>query len=297
MKVGFIIPILDEYDLEVAYKNIEKACKDSNVEFDVIFALNSKVSSVFTKIRNIFVENDKVKAFMTDRPVNEHKLITLAMQECERYDAAVIYSGKEETNVDVMKALITSWQAGNKIVYLRKVYRGFAKITHYIKTAFYKLGIAILGIFKDVCAENDIQLLDNDVVKTINQLPNKNQLLRTLDSLIYYNTDVIHLEVDANEFINPVYTEKDKSFYRNALVSYISLGVAFISAFVSILLLSLQVSLYFLFHIIFWVIFIIGFFVFIVFSTKKVLSSRVGVEFDINELNSLKAKIEYYNFV
>lgn len=296
MKVGFIIPLLDEYDLDVAYKNIEKACKDSGVDFDVIFALNNKASSVFTKIRNVFVENNKVKAFMSDRPVNEHKLITLAMQECEGYDATIIYSGKEETNVDVMKALITSWQAGNKIVYLRKVYRGFAKITNYIKTALYKLGVAILGIFKDVCAENDIQLLDNDVVKTINQLPNKNQLLRTLDSLIYYNTDIIHLEVDPNEFINPIYTEKEKNYYRNALVSYISLGVSLVSVFVSILLLSLQVDFYFLFHIILWVVFVIGFFVFIVFSTKKVLSGRVGVEFDINELNSLKAKIEYYNF-
>ena len=37
------------------------------------------------------------------------------MEKCEDYDATIIYAGKEEINVDVVKAFITSHQAGNKI--------------------------------------------------------------------------------------------------------------------------------------------------------------------------------------
>ncbi len=296
MKIGFIIPLLDDYDLEVAYKNIDKACKDSEVDYEIIFALDHKLNVMFTKIRNIFVENSKIKAFMTDRSVNEHKLITLAMLESEKYDAVIIYSGKEETNVDVMKAFITSWQAGNKLVYLKKVYRGFAKFTHYLKTAFYRMGVAILGIFKDICAENDIQLLDRDVVITMNQLPTKNQMLRTLDSLIYYATDTIHLEVDPNEFVNTIYTEKPTSYKKNATISYISLGVSLALALTSILLLSFGAKLHFLFHIGFWALFAVTFFLFVVFGTRKTLTMRVGKEMEANELKSLQTKTEYYNF-
>lgn len=296
MKIGFIIPLMDDYDLEVAYKNIDKACKDSEVNYEIVFALNHKLNVMFTKVRNTFVENANIKAFMTDRAVSEHKLITLAMQDSEKYDAIVIYSGKEETNVDVLKAFIASWQAGNKIVYLKKVYRGFARVTNYLKTMFYKLGIAMLGIFKDVCAENDIQLLDNDVVKTINQLPNKNQLLRTLDSLIYYATDVIFLEVDPNEFINPLYSEKDESYKKNLLGAYISLSVSLSMALTSIMVLAFKGNLHFLIHLMFWALFVLSFFLFVVFSTKKVLSVRVGKEVELTELKSIRAKTEYYNF-
>ena len=116
MKIGFIVPLLDEYDLEKNVDTITKSCAESNVDFDIIFALNSKLSATFTKIRNLYVENTAVKAFMVDRPVDQHKLITLAMEKCEDYDATIIYSGKEEVNADVIKAFITSYAAGNKIV-------------------------------------------------------------------------------------------------------------------------------------------------------------------------------------
>lgn len=296
MKISFIIPMLDDYDVEVAYRNIEKACSDTDVDFDVIFAINNKLNVMFMKVRNIFVENKRVKAFMTDREVNQHKLITLAMQDCEDYDAVVIYSGKEETNVDVIKAFIESWKAGNKIVYLKKVYRGFARVWASLKGLLYKIGVLVLGIFKDIGAENDIQLLDQDVVKTINQLPNKNQLLRTLDSLIYSSTDIIHLQVDPNEYINQLYTEKQKTYYNNAIISYVALFVAMSSALASSLLLGLNIDVSLLSHVAMWSAFALSFFMWVVFSTKKTLALRVGKEFDLQELKNIKAQTEYYNF-
>ena len=227
MKLGFIIPLLDEYDIEKNFNTIAKSCEDCGVEFDVIFALNSKLNAVFTKIRNTYVEDKRVKAFMVDRPVDHHRLITLSMEECEDYDATVIYSGKEDVNGDVIKAFITSYEAGNKIVYLKKVYRGFKKLLVGFKSIFYKIGIKFLGVFKDLDAENDIQLLDSDVVKTINQLPGKNRQLRTLDSLLYYTTDIIHLEVDSKEVINQNYTVKDKDIKPVAKQEYAT--VAFLT--------------------------------------------------------------------
>lgn len=296
MKINFIIPLLDDYDIELAYKNIDKACKESKIDYDIVFGLNYKLGNLFTKIRNEFVENNKIRAFMTDRPVNQHKLITLAMETSEKYDAVIVYSGKEETNVDVIKAFISSWQTGNKIVYLKKIHRGFAKVVNFVKTAFYKLGIAMLGIFRDVCAENDIHLLDGDVVKTINQLPNKNQLLRTLDSLIYYETDIIHLEVDPNEYINSKYQEKSKDYYNNLIISVVSLGISLTTLLLSGLFMLLSVNAHFLVHLLLWSVFILSGFIHIVFNTKRVLSVRVGTEVEIAELKSLKAKTEFYNF-
>lgn len=295
MKIGFIIPLMDEFDIEKAYKNIEKACTDCKVEFDVIFSLNAKLNAMFTKIRNTFVENKRVKGFMVDRSINEHKLITIAMEKCENYDATIIYSAKEENNLDVIKAFITSWQAGNKIVYLKKVYRGFKRVTESIKRLIYKIGIKIIGVFKDINAETDIQLLDQDVVKTINQLPSKNRQLRIQDALLYYTTDIIHLEVDPKAKPNPLYSEKEKNVYRNGVAAYVNLGVSLVSIIVSILGLCLPWGFMFYVHIILWVAFGMCGLMFFVFYARKTLASRVGKFVEPSEYVAIKDKIEYYN--
>lgn len=295
MKIGFIVPLLDEYDLEKNVDTITKSCAESNVDFDIIFALNSKLSATFTKIRNLYVENTAVKAFMVDRPVDQHKLITLAMEKCEDYDATIIYSGKEEVNADVIKAFITSYAAGNKIIYLKKVYRGFKKVWAGIKSMFYALGIKLLGVYKDVNAETDIQLLDNDVVKTINQLPGKNRQLRTLDALLYYSTDIIHLEVDSKEVINPNYVHKDKTYVKNAIVAYTSLGLGIVCAILSTIALAVGWRWFYLIHIVLWIMFLVGLSLFVVFNTRKILTFRAGGYIEPSEFVSLKDKIEYYN--
>ena len=294
MKIGFIVPLLEEYDVEKNYDALSKACVDCGVQFDIIFALNSKLNAVFTKIRNVYVENKSVKAFMVDRPVDQHKLITLAMEKCEDYDATIIYSGKEDVNPDVVKAFITSYEAGNKIVYLKKVYRGFKKLLVGFKSLLYRIGVKLLGVFKDINAENDIQLLDSDVVKTINQLPGKNRQLRTLDSLLYYTTDIIHLEVDSKETINPSYNVKDKTYVTNATIAYSSLGVGLVSLLLTVLALSLW-NWFYLIHIILWVTFAVGMVLFVVFNTRKTLTLRAGKYVEPSEFVSLKDKIEYYN--
>ena len=295
MKIGFIVPLLDEYDLEKNVDTITKSCAESNVDFDIIFALNSKLSATFTKIRNLYVENTAVKAFMVDRPVDQHKLITLAMEKCEDYDATIIYSGKEEVNADVIKAFITSYAAGNKIIYLKKVYRGFKKVWADIKSMFYALGIKLLGVYKDINAETDIQLLDNDVVKTINQLPGKNRQLRTLDALLYYSTDIIHLEVDSKEVINPNYVHKDKTYVKNATVAYTSLGLGIVCAILSTIALAVGWRWFYLIHIVLWIMFLVGLSLFVVFNTRKILTFRAGGYIEPSEFVSLKDKIEYYN--
>lgn len=296
MKIGFIIPVLEEYDIEFANKAIDKVCKNNGVNYEIVFALSGDLHNLFQKIRTTFVENAKVKAFMANRKVNEHTLITLAMLESEKYDCVIVYSGKEDINEDVIGAFIASYQAGNKMVYLRKVYTGFSKFLQSIKKAFYRLGLITLGIFDDICAENDIQLLDKDVVITINQLPNKNQLLRTLDSLVYAPVDIIHLQVDPNEFVNPLYEEPEQGNVKNAVVTYSTLGVSVALLITSIILMSANAGVHFLIHLLFWGLGLVAFFLFVVFATKQTLHKRVGTETKKSELDTLKEKSEYYNF-
>ena len=64
---------------------------------------------------------------------------------------------------------MAAWKGAIKIVYLKKEYSGFKKIWSGLKSLVYWLGTKLMGVFKDIGAETDIQLLDQDVVKTINQ--------------------------------------------------------------------------------------------------------------------------------
>lgn len=295
MKIGFVIPLMGDYDVEKTYNNIEKACFDCKVDFDILFAINANLNGLFTEIRNQFIENSRVKAFMLNNAVDEHKLITIAMTKCEKYDATIIYSGKETVNNDVVRAFITSWQAGNKIVYLKKVYTGFKKLWCGIKNFFYRMGMKMVGLFRDVMAENDIQLLDLDVVKTINQIPAKNQQLRTLDSFIGYNMDIIHIEISEKQKEDPAYKTVSKSYLTAKILCAIFFSISIVGLVVSILALALSWPVPFYVHIILWTLFVIMGILSFIYNTKRTLALRVGQLIDVSELESIKEKSETYN--
>lgn len=292
MKIAFIVPVLDEIHLQRTVDRIKNSCDEP---FDIYFAINGKLNNVFTQVRTNFLEESRVKAFMVDRPVNEHKLITLGMEMTEDYDATIIYSGKEEPNVDVIKAFLASWKAGNKIVYLKKQYSGFKKLGVNIKRAFYKMGISALKIFKDRCAETDIQLLDQDVVKTINQLPQKNRQLRVLDSFVGYPVDVIQIEIDNKTKENKNYDEKIKAYKVCGLVAGTSLFTSLASIILGILGIALNWSMSAVLYILLFAIGAFGLMLAFAFATKKTLHHRVGQITEIHELNDLRNKIEKYN--
>lgn len=293
MKIAFIVPVLGEIDLQRTFNRISESCMDD--DFDIYFAINGKLNSFFTTVRTTFLNESRVKAFMVDRPVNEHKLITLGMELTEDYDATVIYSGKELVNKDVMKAFIASWKAGNKIVYLKKEYSGFKKLWVKLKRAWYSLGIKMLGIFKDRCAETDIQLLDQDVVKTINQLPAKNRQLRVLDSFVGYPTDVIQLELDSKSKENKLYEEKIKAYKVCSIASYSCLLLGVVLIALGILGIALTWSIPPVVYILLFCLGLLSLIMSFVFGTKKTLHLRVGQLQEVSELNDLKNKLEKYN--
>jgi hypothetical protein len=293
MKIAFIVPVLNEINLERTFSRISESCTDD--EFDIYFALNGKLNSFFTQVRTTFLNDNRVKAFMVDRPIGEHKLITLGMEMTEGYDATIIYSGKELPNKDVIKAFISSWKAGNKIVYLKKEYSGFKKLAVKLQRAWYSLGIKMLGIFKDRCAETDIQLLDQDVVKTINQLPAKNRQLRVLDSFVGYPVDVIQLEIDGKSKENKLYEEKIKAYHVCKATSLSFLLGAIICLGVSVAGIILEWIIHPILYIAMFTFAILSIIMSFVFTTKKKLHYRVGQVFEIPELNDLRNKIEKYN--
>lgn len=292
MKVAFIVPVLDEVNFDRTFRKISEAC---DVDFDIYFAFNGKLNNLFKEVRESFAKESKVKAFIVDRPVNEHKLITLGMEMTGDYDATIIYSGKEDPNADVIKAFIASWKAGNKIVYLKKEYFGITKLWIGIKRAFYNMLTKTMGIFKDFCAETDIQLLDQDVVKTINQLPQKNRQLRILDSFVGYPTDIIQLEIDSKTKINKNYEEKTKAYKTYGALSIVSI-LLFIALFaVGITGIVLTWELPALLYITFFALGILAFMLSLIFITKRTLIYRVGSIVDMTEINDLKSKVEKYN--
>lgn len=295
MKIGFVVPVIKEFDIDLAYNNIEKACLDCKAEFEIIFALNTNLNTTFTNIRSKFVENSKVSAFMVDKKVEQHQLITIAMEYCEGFDATVIYTAKEDFNVEVIKAFITSWQAGNKIVYLKKIYTGFNKFMQSVGRAFYNIGTKVVGVYKDMHTENDIQLLDRDVVLTINKLPEKNRQLRTLDSFIGYPYDIIHMQINKPSGKSKEYDEKPKKFYTNISLAYVFLALSCLSLITDFVLIIANVKAGLLGHFLLWFAVFAFLYAFIIYFTKAKLVTRVGVPQDREEIKSLTEKIEKYN--
>lgn len=296
MKIGFVVPILNECDIQQRFNAIDSACKGFGCEYEVVFAFNSKLNAQFSRVRTKYIENKNVCAFKVNTPVNEHKLIALALKNCEKYDATIVYSGKETINEEVIKTFLYSWKAGNKIVYLKKVYGHPKKLWVKFKHWLYSVGMKVLGLFKDFGAETDIQLLDNDVVKTINQVPAKSRQLRVLDSFIGYNYDIIKMEVDSKTKDSKLYAERTKSVKRSTLFMGICafLFVAFLTLGILSVVGVLKVSI--IWQILWWFCVVCSSMLWLIFYTRRQLGLRVGDNIDVKELRSLESTIEKYNF-
>lgn len=295
MKFALIAPILTDTNIEKTVNSVKTCFQDSDDSCDIIFALSGKLNHLFTKIRNSYADCSFVKAFMVDRVANEHKLITIAMTYCEGYDATIIYSGKESVNIDVLNAFISSWKAGNKLVYLRKDLYGFSKIFKKISRAVYNIGISMLGIFKDIGGETDIQLLDQDVVKTINQLPAKNRHLRVLDSFVGYSYDIIELEVDPKQTVNKAYTEKTKDYTISKVLASSFLGASILSLLLAIILPICMHKLKAVACLICVILCVVFGLLALIYNTKRILSLRAGKLQDKEELADMQNRMECYN--
>ena len=292
MTIGVIIPVLEEIDVRKRYETLKEVCERNDVKFEVVFALNGNANASFTNIRKEFAEVDNVRAIKLDMKVDEHRLITIAMKYCEYYDSTIIYSSKEDLDAEVVNSFITSWKAGNKIVYLKKKIRGFKGFLAKIKECFYKLGIKILNVFHDYFAENDIQLLDKEVVRTINQLPTKNRQLRVLDSFVGYNVDIVIAEQDGKP--SKLYNTKTKNYWINLAVSLVLcfFGVVFfVVALVGTIISSISVP----WLLVFWSLFIIFGVMSYIFAIKTMLVHRVGENYDAHEIKTLHERAEKYN--
>jgi len=292
MTIGVIIPVLEEVDVKKRYETLKEVCDRNKVDFELIFALNGNANTSFTNVRKEFNEVDNVRAIKLDMMVDEHRLITVAMKYCENYDATIIYSSKEDLDAEVVNSFITSWKAGNKIVYLKKKVRGFKGFLGKIKEFFYKLGIKILNVFHDYYAENDIQLLDQEVVRTINQLPTKNRQLRVLDSFVGYNVDIISSEENSKP--SKLYNTKTKYYWINLAVS---LGLCFFGAifFIIALVGTIISSISVAGLLILWSFSIIFGVLAYVFAIKTMLVHRVGENYDAHEIKTLHERAEKYN--
>ena len=157
------------------------------------------------------------------------------------------------------------------------------------------MGIKALHIFKDRCAETDIQLLDQDVVKTINQLPHKNRRLRVLDSFVGYQTDIIQLEIDSKMKENKSYDEISTKVKTYGIMSIVSTLLAIACIVVGILGIALSWKMSVVIYIALFTIGIFGLIMAFVLSTLRTLNFRVGQIIDVTELKDLRNKLEKYN--
>lgn len=298
MKIVFLLPVMHEYDFSSQYDSIAKTCKELKTDFDVIYVLNGNMRKIFADIRNTFIEKDNVRAIKMMSDVNEHKLITVGMRYCENYSATIIYSSKEEVNTNVIKAFIKSWRAGNKIVYLKKTRTGFKKIFQSLGLSIYNAGVKVINIYKDFGGETDIQLLDLEVAKTINQLPEKNRQLRILDCFVGFKNDVIKVvdnKTKKNNDVAKKYTDISKN-YKYSLVFYIMTLVVFIvSLGFQITALCLNMSLGLIGEILLVSIILGSAFIGLILIAKTRLSYRIGDFVQVQEINNLDDKSEKYN--
>ncbi len=298
MKIVFLLPVMHEYDFKSQYDTVAKTCKELKTDFDVIYVLNGNMRKMFADIRNTFIENDNVKAIKMMSDVNEHKLITVGMRYCDGYSATIIYSAKEDVNANVIKAFIKSWRAGNKIVYLKKTRTGFKKMFQSLGLSIYNLGVKIINIYKDFGGETDIQLLDQEVVKTINQLPEKNRQLRTLDCFVGFNCDVIKVvdnKTKHNGEVVKKYTDISKT-YKYSLAFYIMTLVVFlVSLAFQITALCLNMNLGLIGEILLIAIIFASALIGLVFIAKTRLAYRIGDYVQVQEINNLDDKSEKYN--
>ncbi len=202
MLVTIIIPCFNEDQvIEQTYNRICSSLDKFNLE--IIFVDDGSSDNTLQILTNLSINDKRVKIIEFSRNFGHQPAVSSGLFYSNG-DCVVIIDADLQDPPEIIPKMIDLWKEGYEVIYGQRKNRKeniVKRMSYYIFYRFYKM-IANIDVALD---SGDFCLMDRKVVRTINQLPEKNRFLRGLRSWAGFKQTSFPYERDTRQAGEPKY--------------------------------------------------------------------------------------------
>lgn len=184
-KISLVVPMYcEEKVVNECYKRLTDVLyKIENYEYEIIFINDGSEDKTLELLEEIAKNDKNVKILSFARNFGHQCAVTAGLKYVSG-DAIIIIDADLQDPPELIPEILKLWEEGNQVIYgKRKTREGESAFKLLTAKMFYKT----LNILSDVDIPKDtgdFRLVDREVVKIINSLPEHNKFLRGLWSWI-----------------------------------------------------------------------------------------------------------------
>jgi len=177
--ISIVIPAYNEEEVLDELKKRLQSMMDGNpkYDFEIIIVENGSLDSTYDKLLKIHAEDCRFKIVQLSRNFRCDGGITAGLQYVHG-DAAIIMMADLQDPPELVPQFLEKWEEGYDIIYTVVLKRNGTGLTRrFFSRLFYK----IIGVLTDrTIPENasDFRLIDRRVYETVNQMNERNRMLR-----------------------------------------------------------------------------------------------------------------------
>jgi dolichol-phosphate mannosyltransferase len=194
--ISIIIPVYNEADnIAELVRRLDETISRLDDRVNIIFVDDGSGDETVPVIRRQIAEKGYIRLIVLTRNFGNQAAISAALNDC-RSDAAIIMDADLQDPPELIPDLIQKWQEGYEIVYARRVKRkGESLFKRMTAAIFYRMlqRLTHVSIPRDT---GDFRLIDREVVKVLNSMPERNRFLRGMVSWTGFRQTGVDYERD-----------------------------------------------------------------------------------------------------
>lgn len=167
------------------HSRLSEVFRSLGVDYEIIFVNDGSPDDADAVLRELTAADDHVLAIEHSRNFGSQNAFVSGMQFATG-DAVVLLDGDLQDPPELIQAFYAKWQAGNDVVYGRRVKRDGSTLLALFARAFYRLFRWISEVPMPLDA-GDFALMDRKVVDALLALPETDQFLRGLRAWVGFN--------------------------------------------------------------------------------------------------------------
>lgn len=245
-RIAIIIPALNEGASIVANLQTIRShlTEIANVDVSLVVVDDGSSDNTAAQVQLSREQDPKVFLLCLNRHFGKEAAISAGLRAVSGFDAAIVMDSDLQHPPALLPEMIAHWREGNAVVEAVKSSRGSeSAVKGGLVKAYYRLFNYLTRI--NISGDTDYKLLDRDVVKSINALPEHGRFFRGLVKWMGYPTSAIAFDVPAS-------TRQGSNWGGGALFKYALSSITSFTAF-PLQLVSLMGILTFIISIVFGV--------------------------------------------
>jgi len=190
--LSIIIPVYNEQEnIQPLLNRLLPVLKKYN--YEIIFIDDGSGDNTAAMIKNAAGNNPNIKLVIFQRNFGHQMALTAGYQKAKG-DGIISMDADLQDPPEIIDAMVKKWQKGTRVVYAKREKRDVdAPFKKWTAQVFYKF-INFLSDTQIPADVGDYRLLDKEVVKFLNNLPEQSRFLRGLVSWGGFPADFVHFD-------------------------------------------------------------------------------------------------------